>query len=87
VPASGQPWPVFKGRFAQLRESVILMRKLWSEERVTFESGYYRTQGAALYDRPAEPIPIYEAAGGPLVAKYAGCNGDRFIYMCGKGSE
>ena len=87
VPATGQPWPEFKERFARLRESVVLMRKLWTEERVTFEGEYYKTQDATLYDRPVEQIPIYIAAGGPLVAKYAGRNGAGFICTSGKGTE
>ena len=37
-------WPEFKERFARLREAVPLIRKLWSEERVTFEGQYYRTE-------------------------------------------
>ena len=28
VPATGQPWPEFKERYARMRESVVLMRKL-----------------------------------------------------------
>ena len=30
-----------------------LMRRLWTEDRVTFEGQYYRTRGATIYDRPA----------------------------------
>jgi coenzyme F420-dependent glucose-6-phosphate dehydrogenase len=87
VPATGQPWPEFKERYARLRESIVLMRKLWTEEHVTFEGEYYKTRDATIYDRPAELIPIYVAAGGPQVAKYAGRNGDGFICTSGKGTE
>ena len=34
VPSTGQPWPEFKERFARLRESVTLIRALWTQERV-----------------------------------------------------
>ena len=37
VPATGAPWPEFKERYARMRESVVLMRKLWTEEHVSFE--------------------------------------------------
>lgn len=84
VPATGMVWPEFKERFARLRESVTLMRKLWTEERVTFEGEYYRTQAATIYDRPDIPIPIYVAAAGALVARYAGRSGDGFICTSGK---
>ena len=78
-------WPEFKERFARLRESVDLMRQLWSEDRVTFEGEYYSTVDASIYDRPETPIPVYIAAGGPLVARYAGRAGDGFICTSGKG--
>jgi coenzyme F420-dependent glucose-6-phosphate dehydrogenase len=83
----GDQWPEFKERFARLRESVSLMRALWTQERVTFEGDYYRTVDATVYDRPDEPVPVYVAAGGPLVARYAGRSGDGFICTSGKGEE
>ncbi|MDE9365881.1 glucose-6-phosphate dehydrogenase (coenzyme-F420) [Luteipulveratus sp. YIM 133132] len=82
-----QEWPEFKERFGRLRESVRLMRRLWTQERVTFEGDYYRTSDATIYDRPDEPIPVYVAAGGPTVAKYAGRMGDGMICTSGKGRE
>jgi coenzyme F420-dependent glucose-6-phosphate dehydrogenase len=87
VAVTGIEWPEFKERYARLRESVRLMRALWSEERVTFEGDYYRTEGATVYDRPEQPVPVYIAAGGPQVAKYAGRAGDGFICTSGKGME
>ena len=83
----GAQWPEFKERFARLRESVSLMRELWTADRVTFEGDYYRTQDAAIYDRPEQPVPVYVAAGGPLVARYAGRVADGFICTSGKGRE
>ena len=80
-------WPEFKERFGRLREAVNLMRQLWTEPRVTFEGEYYRTEDAAIYDRPEQPVPVYIAAGGPMVARYAGRYGDGFICTSGKGEE
>lgn len=87
VAVTGMEWPAFKERFARMRESVRLMRQLWTEERVTFDGDYYRTDQATVYDRPDVPIPVYVAAGGPVVAKYAGRAGDGFICTSGKGME
>ncbi len=87
VAVSRLEWPPFKERFARLREAVKLMRQLWRDERVTFEGEFYQTTNATVYDRPAQGIPIYIAAGGPLVAKYAGRAGDGFICTSGKGME
>ena len=80
-------WPEFKERFARLREAVRLMRELWEGDRVEFEGDYYRTHGASIYDVPEGGVPIYVAAGGPLVARYAGRSGDGFICTSGKGIE
>lgn len=80
-------WPEFKERFARLREAVRLMRALWQGERVDFEGDYYTTSGASIYDVPAGGIPVYIAAGGPVVARYAGRMGDGFICTSGKGME
>ena len=84
---SGCSWPEFKERFARLREAVRLMRALWTEERVTFDGDYYRTDDATIYDRPEGGVPVYIAAGGPVVAKYAGRVGDGFICTSGKGMD
>ncbi|MGH3549109.1 MAG: glucose-6-phosphate dehydrogenase (coenzyme-F420) [Pseudonocardiaceae bacterium] len=87
VAVSGIEWPAFKVRFARLREAVKVMRELWRDERVTFEGEFYKTTNATVYDRPAGGIPIYIAAGGPVVARYAGRVGDGFICTSGKGKE
>ena len=87
VPATGMQWPEFKERFARMREAISLIRRLWTEQHVTHEGQYYRTKDATIYDRPDEPVPIYVAAAGALVAKYAGRNGDGFICTSGKGEK
>ncbi|QYB07946.1 glucose-6-phosphate dehydrogenase (coenzyme-F420) [Rhodococcus sp. USK10] len=80
-------WPEFKERFGRLRESVNLMRALWSGERVDFDGEYYHAKGASIYDVPKHGIPVYIAAGGPMVARYAGRAGDGFICTSGKGMD
>jgi coenzyme F420-dependent glucose-6-phosphate dehydrogenase len=87
VPATARPWPEFKERFGRLRESIALIRRLWAEDRVTFEGEYYRTERATIYDKPAAPVPIYVAAAGANVAKYAGSAGDGFICTSGKADD
>jgi coenzyme F420-dependent glucose-6-phosphate dehydrogenase len=87
VPATGMAWPPFKERFARLREAIELMRRLGREERVSFEGEYYRTERAAIYDRPEVPVPIYVAASGAVAARLAGRLGDGFICTSGKAPE
>ena len=87
VPATGMKWPNYKERFRRLRESIELMQRLWTEERVTFEGEYYRTESATIYDRPDEPVPIYLAASGPTAARLAGRVAQGFICTSGKAPE
>ena len=87
VPALGFKWPGFKERTARLQEAIALMRRLWNEERVTFDGQYYKTEKATLYDRPSTPVPIYLAASGPTVAKMAGEIAEGYICTSGKAPE
>jgi coenzyme F420-dependent glucose-6-phosphate dehydrogenase len=85
--ALGIPWPDNKERFARLREAVTLIKRLFVEESVTFDGQYFHTRNATIYDRPANPVPIYVGAGGPQVAKFAGRMSDGLICTSGKGME
>ena len=87
TPATAADWPSPKERRLRLAESITLVRRLWTEERVTFDGAFYRTAGATIYDRPETPVPIYVAASGPLAAKLAGRVGDGFICTSGKKPE
>jgi len=87
IAVSGREWPDFKERAARLREAIDLTRRLWTESTVDFDGAYYKLVGAKVYDRPEIPVPIYIAAGGPQMAKYAGRAGDGFICTSGKGME
>ena len=79
TPATAAEFPGIKERRMRLAEALKLIRRLWTEERVTFDGEYYRTANATIYDRPEQPIPIHVAAGGPLAAKLAGRAGDGMI--------
>ncbi|HLX58541.1 MAG TPA: glucose-6-phosphate dehydrogenase (coenzyme-F420) [Ktedonobacteraceae bacterium] len=87
VAVTASEWPPAKERLERLREAVELIRRLWSEELVTFDSQYYHTLKATIYDKPDHPVPIYISAGGPVAAKFAGRVGDGFICTSGKGDE
>lgn len=80
----GIDWPEPKARLARLRESVALIRRLWTEERVTFAGEFYRTEKATIYDRPHQAVPIYVAASGPAATRFAGREGDGYITTSGK---
>ena len=84
VPSSGIRWPEQKERTARFREAIKLIKTLWSEDRVSFEGQYYKTEGATIYDRPKTPPPIYIAGAGPYIAKLAGLEAEGFICTSGK---
>ncbi|WP_250007007.1 glucose-6-phosphate dehydrogenase (coenzyme-F420) [Actinoplanes sp. M2I2] len=81
----GLQWPDGKERFARLKEAVQLIQKLWSEDRVTYEGQFYRTENATIYDKPETQVPIYIGASGPAATRLAGRISDGFITTSGKG--
>ena len=83
----GFEWPDIKERFARLKEAVLLIERLWAEERVTHEGTYYRTDNVTIYDRPEVKVPIYIGASGPAATKLAGRIADGYITTSGKSSD
>ena len=83
----GVHWPDQKERFQRLKEAALLMKQLWTEERVTFEGNYFHTDNATVYDRPDGGVPLYIAASGPAAARLAGRIADGFITTSGKSPE
>jgi coenzyme F420-dependent glucose-6-phosphate dehydrogenase len=87
TPATAAEWPGAKERRRRMAEAIQLIRLLWTEERISFDGEYYRTDRATIYDRPDRHVPIYVAASGPLAAKLAGRVADGFICTSGKAPE
>ncbi|HVH77302.1 MAG TPA: glucose-6-phosphate dehydrogenase (coenzyme-F420) [Stellaceae bacterium] len=87
VPATGMAWPGPKERRDRLREAVRLINRLWTEDRVTFEGQFYRTEKATIYDKPKQKVPIWIAASGPLAAVMAGQIAEGFICTSGKNPQ
>ena len=86
VPSTGMHGPN-QGTLRPAARGDQLIRKLWTEERVSVRGPVLRTENATIYDKPDKPVPIYVAAAGPQVAKYAGRVGDGFICTSGKAPE
>ena len=87
VPSSGAAWPGAKERRDRLREAIALINKLWTEDRVTFEGQFYRTESATIYDKPEDKVPVWVAASGPLAAAMAGQVAEGFICTSGKNPQ
>jgi coenzyme F420-dependent glucose-6-phosphate dehydrogenase len=85
--ALGLQWPDGKERFARLKEAITLIKKLWTEDRVTHEGTYYSTDKATIYDKPEQPVPLYVGASGPAATRLAGRVADGFITTSGKAPE
>jgi len=83
----GVTWPDQKERFARLKESVDLIRRLWREERVSYDGQFYCVSNATIYDRPEVPPKLYIAASGPAASRLAGRVADGFICTSGKGLD
>ena len=87
MPVTTGEWPVPRERLARLREAVTLIRRLWTEDYVTFEGKYFRTRAAKIFDKPDGGVPLFIAAGAPKAAEFAGSAGDGFICTSGKGMK
>jgi coenzyme F420-dependent glucose-6-phosphate dehydrogenase len=75
----GYTWPSVKERVDRFEESILIMRKLWTEDWVDYKGKYYRLKQAKLYVKPTTAVPIYVASFGPKVAEIAGKYADGFI--------
>ena len=83
----GAEWPEQKERFHRLKESVALMQQLFREDFVDFEGEYYTTHNATIYDKPADPVPVYVAGSGPAASRLAGRIAEGYIATSGKDPE
>lgn len=65
----GVPFPPPKVRVAQLREAVTLIKRLWTEEKTSFNGKYYQIHGAEFGPKPMQRPnpPIWIGAYGEKV--------------------
>jgi probable F420-dependent oxidoreductase len=63
----------FASRGARVSEQVTLMRRLWSEESVTFDGKYHKVTGAGIAPLPIQrPIPVWFGARAKVALRRAG---------------
>ena len=72
----GMDFPPLRQRLEQLDEAVQLMRRMWTEEQVTFEGKHFRTDAVYCEPKPVRRPPVLIGGGGEkvlmrLVAKHA----------------
>jgi alkanesulfonate monooxygenase SsuD/methylene tetrahydromethanopterin reductase-like flavin-dependent oxidoreductase (luciferase family) len=80
--AAGGGWGDYEERCERLVEAIKIIRELWTGRRVRIKGKYWDVD-AKLYDKPASPIPIYIASGGPKSARIAGLYGDGIVAELG----
>jgi len=68
-------------RGARFVEQVAIMRRLWTEDEVTFEGKFFNLQNARLEPKPVQAggIPIWLGAWGPLGMKRAATIADAWL--------
>jgi alkanesulfonate monooxygenase SsuD/methylene tetrahydromethanopterin reductase-like flavin-dependent oxidoreductase (luciferase family) len=73
--AYGYDFPPGRERVAQVEEAIQIIRKMWQEEKATFEGRYYQVADARCEPRPVPVPPIMVGAFQPkmlrLTASYA----------------
>jgi len=75
----GAGWTDVGERHDRLSEALDIIKGLLAGELSHFHGNHFRLDHARLFDRPARPVPIVVAAGGPHAARIAGRKGDGLI--------
>lgn len=78
----------FSTRGRRCEEQVDLMRRLWTEETVTYRGRWHRVTGAGLAPLPLQrPIPLWFGASSPRAYRRAGRLADGWFPMVGPGPK
>src|ERR1700739_1183417 len=78
----------FSNRGKRSEEQVELMRKLWTEESVTYHGRYHTVTGAGIAPLPIQrPIPVWFGASSPRAFRRAGRLGDGWFPIVGPGPK
>jgi probable F420-dependent oxidoreductase len=76
----------FRNRGLRSEEQVTVMRRLWTEQTVTFDGRYHRVTGAGLAPLPVQrPIPVWFGAATDRAYARAGRLGDGWFPMMAPG--
>lgn len=78
----------FRTRGKRLEEQITLMRRLWTEQSVTFEGRFDKVVGAGIAPLPAQqPIPIWLGAQSPRAYERAGRMADGWFPQMSPGPQ
>ncbi|MCZ6852669.1 MAG: LLM class F420-dependent oxidoreductase [Gammaproteobacteria bacterium] len=73
----------FTNRGKRQAEQVELMRQLWREDSLTYQSDYHTISGAGINPRPSRPIPIWFGGSAPRLLARCARLGDGWIPLMG----
>jgi probable F420-dependent oxidoreductase len=73
----------FGGRGKRQEEQVDLLRRLWTEDSLTFEGAYHRVDAASINPRPSRTIPIWFGGSAPALLERCARLGDGWIPLMG----
>ncbi len=73
----------FGKRGKRQAEQVDLMRKLWTEDSLTYQGEFHTVDAAGINPRPNRPIPIWFGGSAPPLLKRCGELGDGWIPLMG----
>jgi G6PDH family F420-dependent oxidoreductase len=76
---TGARWPVADVRLDMLEEAIEVMRRLFTEDKVTHHGRHYTVEDARLYTRPDQPVPILVSAFGSKAMSLAARVADGFV--------
>ena len=78
----------FSNRGRRSEEQIELMRRLWTEQSVTFDGKFHKVTGAGLAPLPVQrPIPVWIGAGSARGYERAGRIADGWFPMVAPGPE
>jgi probable F420-dependent oxidoreductase len=78
----------FSTRGKRLEEQITLLRRLWTEQAVTFRGTFDRITGAGLAPMPVQrPIPVWVGAQSPRACRRAGRLADGWFPQMAPGPE
>ena len=70
----------FSTRGRRADEQIELLRRLWTEDVVTFEGRFDRIERAGLPPRPSRPVPIWIGGFGEAAFQRCARTGDGFLF-------
>ncbi len=73
----------FSQRGERQEEQVELLRKLWTEDSLTYSGKYHTISAASINPRPSQPIPIWFGGSAPALLARCGRLGDGWIPLMG----